>query len=232
MPVYNESELDAINNASEIAFKKKLAVWKATSRKNRSKTEPRRTAPTVQEFACFAFMQNCLLRMDGKGCGICEDNGGPIGVMKDESCGNLVGKICSCKVCQSTCMVEYREGEEQRIRLAARWAEEVSEPGSDDDQQGRDFCRSVMGFAKNSHLFLEQNNDEVNESNLLSVMSHDMTNFEMTPHQRFLLRKGLGPLTLRVKGKHHIRTLDKPSRSGNRGKNNRLVSDNFILHSF
>ena len=38
MPVYDESELDAINEASETAFKKKLAVWKATSKKNRSKT--------------------------------------------------------------------------------------------------------------------------------------------------------------------------------------------------
>ena len=225
MPVYDESELDAINEASETAFKKKLAVWKATSKKNRSKTEPRRNAPAVQEFACFAFMQNCLLRKDGKGWGICEDNDGPIGVMNDESCGNLVGKICSCRVCRSTCMVEYKEGEEQRIRLAARWAEEESAPGSDEDQQGRDFARSFMGFAKSSQLFLEQNNDEVNKSNLLTVMSKDMCNFEMTPHQRFLLRKGLGPRTLRVKEEHHIRTLDKPPRSGNRGKNNSLVGD-------
>ena len=122
-------------------------------------------------------------------------------------------------------MVEYKEGEEQRIRLAARWAEEESAPGSDEDQQGRDFARSFMGFAKSSQLFLEQNNDEVNKSNLLTVMSKDMCNFEMTPHQRFLLRKGLGPCTLRVKEEHHIRTLDKPPRSGNRGKNNSLVGD-------
>ena len=80
--------------------------------KNRTKAEPRRSALLMQEFVCFAFMQNYLLRKDGKGCGVCEDNGGPIGVVADESCGNLVGKRCMCKVCVSTCMVEYKEGKE------------------------------------------------------------------------------------------------------------------------
>ena len=50
MPVYDEAELDAINEASEDMFKRKLAVWRTTSKKNRTKAEPRRSAPSVQEF--------------------------------------------------------------------------------------------------------------------------------------------------------------------------------------
>ena len=94
--------------------------------------------------------------------------------------------------------------------MASRWAEEDSEiSGTDEDEQGRDFAKAVIGFAKSSSLFLQQNNNEVNSNNLLTVMSHDMTNFEMTAHQRFLLRKAIGPQTLHVKGKHHIWTLDQ-----------------------
>ena len=89
----------------------------------------------------FAFMQNCLLRTDRNGYGICKDNGGPISMINGESYQNLTGKGV-CKVCQSTCMVEYKGGEEKQIWLAVRWVKEESESesGSDDDQQGRDFA--------------------------------------------------------------------------------------------
>jgi len=80
-----------------------------------------------------------------------------------------------------------------------------------------------MGFAESSKLFLQQNNDEVNTSNMLSVMSHNMSSYEMAPNQRFLLRKTIGLQTLCVKGRHYIRSIDKPARNGNREKNNKLV---------
>ena len=235
MPVYIEDELDAINKAGDDDFRKKLAVWKNTSKKKRTKNEPRRGTAVVQEYACLAFQQNCLLRKDGKGCIVCEDNGGGMGVLEDRCSGNLVSRVCACKLCQSNCMIEYKEGEEQRMRLAARWAEEEDESDVDgEDEQGREFAKSVMGFAESSRLFLEQNNDEVNISNVLSVMSHDMAHFEMEPNQRYLLRKAVGPQSLRVRGRH-IRTLDRPPRSNNREKNNRLVSllqSSFIYNKF
>ena len=55
-------------------------------------------------------------------------------------------------------------------------------------------------------------------------MSHNMSNYEMAPNQRFLLRNAIWPQTLRVKGRYHIRLIDKPARSGSHEKNNKLVS--------
>ena len=232
MPVYNEDELDAINEPGDDNYRRELVVWKHTLKKKRSKNEPRRSTAVVQEYACLAFQQNCLLRKDGKGCIVCEDNGGGMGVIEDKCSGNLISRVCAFKLCQSNCMIEYKEGEEQRMRLAARWSQEEDESDVDgEEEQGREFAKSVMGFAESSRLFLEQNDDEVNVSNMLSVMSHDMANYEMEPHQRYLLRKAIGPQTLRVRGRH-IRTLDRQPRSSHREKNNRLVSDNFILLSF
>jgi len=122
--------------------------------------------------------------------------------------------------CQSGCMVEFKEGEEQKIKIAARWAEVEGDESDldDEEEQGRNFARSVIGFTESSKLFLQQNNDEVNTSNMLSVVSHNMTNYEMAPNQRYLLRNAIGPQILCVKGRHYIRSIDKPARSGNREK--------------
>jgi len=64
-----------------------------------------------------------LIGKDGKGCIVCADNFGGMGVVEDWSSGNFVSKRCSCMLCQSCCMVEFKKEEEQKIKMAARWAD-------------------------------------------------------------------------------------------------------------